>query len=204
MRVGGLARGSLIIGLLGAAALGLLWSSGSNASAGGVADVTIAVGDVWFCAPEFQGELCETEVTVGDKVLWDFSPAEEGHTTTECGADCSNPTETPLWDSGFVLGESFQFTFDTPGVYNYICSIHPFAQKGRIIVSGAPTNAGDANCSGSVNAIDAAIVLQFDAGLLGAIPCADNADVNQNGTVNTIDAALILQYDAGLLGQLPP
>jgi hypothetical protein len=75
---------------------------------------------------------------------------------------------------------------------------------GRIIVSGVPTNAGDANCNGAVNAIDAAIVLQFDAGLLGAIPCEDNADANQNGTVNTIDAALILQFDAGLLGQLPP
>lgn len=205
MRVGGLARGTAIIALLLVAALALLWRADETASAGGLADVTIAVGDVYFCAPAFQGQLCETEVSAGDKVLWDFSPAQEGHTVTECGADCSNPTVTPLWDSGFVAGGgSFQFTFDTPGVYNYICLIHPFAQMGRIVVTGGPSNVGDANCNGAVNAIDAAIVLQSSAGLLATIPCADNADANQNGTVNSLDAALILQFAAGLIGHLPP
>lgn len=63
---------------------------------------------------------------------------------------------------------------------------------------------GDSNCNGTVNAIDAALVLQHDAGLLGTIPCANLADANQNGTVNAIDATLILQFDAGFLEQLPP
>jgi hypothetical protein len=76
-------------------------------------------------------------------------------------------------------------------------------------VTGSPPCAaggvvGDSNCNGTVNAIDAALVLQNDAGLLGTIPCADLADANQNGSVNAIDATLILQYDAGFLAQLPP
>ena len=61
---------------------------------------------------------------------------------------------------------------------------------------------GDANCDGGVNSIDAALVLQLDAGLLGALGCELNADVNNDGNINAIDAALILQFTAGLLDSL--
>jgi hypothetical protein len=63
---------------------------------------------------------------------------------------------------------------------------------------------GDVNCDGSVNSIDAAILLQLAAGLIGGVGCPANADVNEDGQVNAIDAQLILQYSAGLIGQLPP
>ena len=59
---------------------------------------------------------------------------------------------------------------------------------------------GDANCNGTVNAIDAAIVLQINAGLLRAPSCATNADVNRDGSIDSIDAALILQRIARLIG----
>ena len=58
---------------------------------------------------------------------------------------------------------------------------------------------GDSNCDGSVNAIDAALVLQLSAGLIGSPPCPGSADVNGDGSINAIDAALILQYSAGLI-----
>jgi glucose/arabinose dehydrogenase len=64
--------------------------------------------------------------------------------------------------------------------------------------------AGDANCDGSINSIDAALVLQLTAGLIDALPCSGNADASGDGTVNAVDAALILQYSAGLIGHLPP
>jgi alpha-tubulin suppressor-like RCC1 family protein len=59
---------------------------------------------------------------------------------------------------------------------------------------------GDVNGDGRVNAIDAALVLQYSAGLI-VFP-GPSADVNHDGYVNAIDAALILQYVAGLLSNL--
>ena len=59
---------------------------------------------------------------------------------------------------------------------------------------------GDANCDGTVTSIDAALILQFTAGLLAGLSC--NADANANGSVDAIDAALVLQFTAGLLQSL--
>jgi len=61
---------------------------------------------------------------------------------------------------------------------------------------------GDANCDHNVNSIDAAVVLQYVAGLVGTLPCLGLADANRNGSVNSIDSAVILQYVAGLIAQL--
>lgn len=63
---------------------------------------------------------------------------------------------------------------------------------------------GDGNCDRAVNSIDAALILQFDAGLIDPLPCLDSADTNGDGAVNPIDAALVLQLEAGLLGSLTP
>jgi hypothetical protein len=60
---------------------------------------------------------------------------------------------------------------------------------------------GDANKDGTTNAIDAALVLQYGAGLLPSIN--PSSDVSGDGTTNAIDAAVILQYAAGLLNHLP-
>lgn len=61
---------------------------------------------------------------------------------------------------------------------------------------------GDVNCDGRVNAIDAALILQVDAGLVRSLSCEKNADVSGDGAVNAIDAALVLQFDAGLIDSL--
>ncbi len=63
---------------------------------------------------------------------------------------------------------------------------------------------GDANCDGMVNSVDAALILQLSAGLIGSVGCPGNADVSGDGLTNAIDAALILQVTAGLIPSLPP
>ncbi|MEX0786482.1 MAG: PQQ-dependent sugar dehydrogenase [Dehalococcoidia bacterium] len=65
--------------------------------------------------------------------------------------------------------------------------------------SPPPGLPGDANCSGDVSSIDAALVLQLVAALIGNVGCPDNADVNGDGRVDAVDAALILQMVAGLI-----
>ena len=72
--------------------------------------------------------------------------------------------------------------------------------------SCAPTSAtgnGDVNCDGETNSIDAALVLQYTAALIGTLDCALGADVNTDDFIDSIDAALVLQFEAGFLEQLP-
>jgi hypothetical protein len=61
---------------------------------------------------------------------------------------------------------------------------------------------GDANCNGAVTPVDAALVLQEDAGIISGVPCPQNADVNHNGRRTSVDALLILQLDAGIIDTL--
>ena len=63
---------------------------------------------------------------------------------------------------------------------------------------------GDVGCDGTVSSLDALVLLQFSAGLVGSLPCLQNADVNGDGSIDSLDAVLILQFVAGLLGSLPP
>jgi hypothetical protein len=71
------------------------------------------------------------------------------------------------------------------------------------VVATAPYPAGDVNCDGAVDPIDAALDLQVDARLTFSLGCSQNADVNGDDQINSIDALLILQYSAGLIHQLP-
>ena len=66
-----------------------------------------------------------------------------------------------------------------------------------------PVVLGDVNCDGAVTSVDAALILQLEAGLIAALPCPANGDLSGDGSVDSIDAALILQFTAGLAGSLP-
>ncbi len=71
----------------------------------------------------------------------------------------------------------------------------------RSLIGKTPASViGDANCDGDITGIDAALILQFTAGILGDLPC--NADANGDGNTDAIDAALVLQFTAGLLESL--
>lgn len=67
----------------------------------------------------------------------------------------------------------------------------------------APQEAGDVNCDGRVDPLDAALILQLAAGLILSLPCPNGADVSGDGAVDALDAVLILQFSAGLIDALP-
>lgn len=59
---------------------------------------------------------------------------------------------------------------------------------------------GDVNCDGWIDAEDAALIMQYEVGLIGddAIELGA-ADVNGDGWIDAEDAALIMQYEVGLI-----
>ena len=65
-----------------------------------------------------------------------------------------------------------------------------------------PCLEGDVDCGGGVSVIDAALILQFSAGLLDALRCRGVADVSHDQVIDAIDATLVLQFMAGLLDTL--
>lgn len=101
-------------------------------------DVTIDVGDFWYCDASFEEGTCETTIGAGDTVVWDFSSGINSHTVTECGASCDDPTSSPLFDSGNVApAGTYSHTFDDPGTLLYFCDVHPTLMFGRIVVQAA-------------------------------------------------------------------
>ncbi len=64
----------------------------------------------------------------------------------------------------------------------------------------AAATTGDVNGDATVNSLDAAWILQYDAKIRQEI---ENADTNGDGTVNSLDAALVLKYDAKLIESFP-
>ncbi|KFM20254.1 Plastocyanin protein [Marine Group I thaumarchaeote SCGC AAA799-P11] len=85
--------------------------------------------EVWYDPPELS-------ITVGDTVTW-TNDDREGHTVTSgYGAgrfdwmDTKNLGEADgLFDSlRFMPGESWSYTFEKEGSYNYFCVIHPWME----------------------------------------------------------------------------
>src|SRR3989338_5200810 len=66
------------------------------------------------------------------------------------------------------------------------------------IYASGQTTTGDVHCDGQTNSIDAALILQEDAGLSNPA-CSQAGDVNSDRRINSIDALLVLQYNAGLI-----
>lgn len=59
------------------------------------------------------------------------------------------------------------------------------------------------SCDAVTNSVDAALILQFEAGLAD-LPCPEGGLINGDDVVNSVDAELVLQFDVGLLDSLAP
>jgi plastocyanin len=64
-------------------------------------------------------------VEVGTTVTW----------TNEDNVDHTTTSATGLWDSQLESGDTFEFTFEEGGAFQYTCTIHPTMQ-GVIVVTG--------------------------------------------------------------------
>ncbi|MCI0889585.1 MAG: hypothetical protein J4O04_02140 [Chloroflexi bacterium] len=75
-------------------------------------------------------------------------------------------------------------------------------------ISGAPADAsnlfGDVDCNEIVSSIDAALILQLDAALIGSLPCENKSDLDEDGTTDSTDALTILQFEAQLIVSVEP
>ena len=75
-----------------------------------------------------------TVIEVGGSVTWDNDDRVQ-HTVTE-------NSDSPLFDVWVTPGNSFTFTFDTAGTYDYRCKVHPWA-TGTVTVTDAAEPTGE-------------------------------------------------------------
>ena len=94
---------------------------------------------------------------------------------------------------------------DTPIVTPTATLIETPTPTATSMATATPTGRrGDVDDDGLVTSIDALLMLQYNAGLLGELANLGAGDVNGDSRVDSRDAALILQLTAGLLDELPP
>lgn len=79
---------------------------------------------------EYQFSPAQVTIKAGQSVEWK-NDGNVAHTVTE--------TTTPRTFASADInpGQSYTQTFDKPGTYNYVCSIHPDRMQGSIVVTAA-------------------------------------------------------------------
>jgi plastocyanin len=83
----------------------------------------------------------DVTVNAGDTVTWTVTQAvADPHTVTS-----GSGTPSGVFDSKITLhnnGDTFSYTFATPGTFPYYCTIHPTQMKGTITVLAAAGQSG--------------------------------------------------------------
>jgi hypothetical protein len=123
--------------------------------------------------------------------------------TLPCGLPAGDLTATAT----DKVKNTSEFSLNRPFLGTGVCatatptaSDTPTPTNTPLPVTPTPAKAcGDVNDNGSVDAVDAQLVLQYSAGLVTTLANLPSGDVNSSGGVNPVDAALILQVEAGLI-----
>lgn len=107
---------TLFVAILTAASAAFAATDGAPQSAGR-GDETVDVS-----IQNFAFNPTSVQISTGDTVRWTNMDSTD-HTVTES-----------TFNSGIIhAGQSYEFQFTKPGVYNYMCSIHP-SMKGTVTV----------------------------------------------------------------------
>jgi plastocyanin len=120
--------------------IAILFLSGALALA---ATVAVAAGplraaDVTILVEDFAFNPATITIQVGDTVTW-TNNGDVPHTATSMSGPDSFDVSLPVGASGAV-------TFDTPGTYDYICSLHPI-MEGTIVVEAAAASPSPTSAS---------------------------------------------------------
>jgi plastocyanin len=101
--------------------------------------------DVSIVGTSFQPATITVEV--GDTVTWTTTQSiGQQHSVTSGKPGAAD--QGKVFDSGLGLqenGQSFPFTFTTPGTYDYFCQVHPTQMTGQVIVTAAGGSAPPAS-----------------------------------------------------------
>ncbi len=81
---------------------------------------------------DFNYEMADLAVAVGDSVVWTNSDEARHSITSTTGTELVSPL--------FGLDETFTHTFNTPGTFSYFCEVHP-EMKATVTVVGATSAA---------------------------------------------------------------
>ncbi len=104
----------LAVGLVGT----LVWWLGSDPRRGAVA---VAATEVVVTDDGFDPAVIE--IGVGDTVTWTFV-GDDAHDVSGDG-----------FVSPIMVDGTWEATFDQPGTFDYVCSLHPISMRGRVAVT---------------------------------------------------------------------
>ena len=114
--------------------------------AGAIAAPALAQGDaVSIVGTSFQPATIT--VAVGDTVTWTTTQSIGAQHTVTSGKP-GDPDVGKEFDSGFSLennGDSYKFTFQKAGTYDYFCQVHPTQMIGQVVVTAAGGSAPPAS-----------------------------------------------------------
>lgn len=122
-----LVSGAVLVGVVALSAVCITTFGGGNAGDSQREPVISDEAQVPVDIRDFIFQPEDLTVRVGAEIVWENRDSAP-HTATAEGA----------FDSGRLeRGDSYSFTFDEPGTYEYICTLHPYMTATIIVTESA-------------------------------------------------------------------
>jgi plastocyanin len=80
-------------------------------------------------------------INPGDSVTWRWSGPDTNHSVTADSGQAESFDSDPGGAPGGInheVGATFRHTFSKPGVYDYVCRVHPDFMRGLVVVRAVP------------------------------------------------------------------
>lgn len=158
--------------------LPIVLATASGSSRAAVADVEI---HHFAFTPE------EISLVVGDRARWNNLDSMLHSVTSQTGPGTLIPSG--VFDSGLLeQGDTFEFTFTSPGTFHYFCLPHGSSMQGVVRVF----------CTADFDRSEFVDIEDFTAFVGAFLGGSDAADVDRSGFVDTDDYdCFVRAYEAG-------